>query len=158
VTLGELLDALNQNRVRLSLGEDRLRVEAPSGSLTRDLKAALTEHRSALEEALRASQLAPSTGGLAAAVPTTPLRVPARFMTGATLGNAVPALPGVLYHGAPGWRASYNLVNTVAKFDDFLAALRRQSRFAIDLQTTSLDPHTAAIVGLTFCWQAGEAW
>jgi DNA polymerase-1 len=53
---------------------------------------------------------------------------------------------------------TYHLVNNAADFAAFLTKLKTQKRFAIDLETTSLDPHQAEIVGLAFCWQAGEAW
>ncbi len=56
------------------------------------------------------------------------------------------------------WPHSYHLVNTAAGFTDFLAKLREQKRFAIDLETTDLDTSNADIVGLAFCWQAGEAY
>ena len=36
--------------------------------------------------------------------------------------------------------------------------LQKQKRFAVDLETTSLEPRRAEIVGLAFSWQAGEAW
>src|SRR5262249_38974376 len=43
---------------------------------------------------------------------------------------------------------TYHLVNNAADFAAFLAKLNKQRRFAIDLETTSLDPHQAEIVGL----------
>ncbi|HEV8061384.1 MAG TPA: 5'-3' exonuclease H3TH domain-containing protein, partial [Gemmataceae bacterium] len=52
----------------------------------------------------------------------------------------------------------YVLVDTAAKFADFLEQLARQNRFAIDLETTSLDAVHADLVGISFSWQAGEAW
>jgi DNA polymerase-1 len=36
--------------------------------------------------------------------------------------------------------------------------LRKQKRFAVDLETTGLDPLRSEIVGLAFSWQGGEAW
>jgi DNA polymerase-1 len=56
------------------------------------------------------------------------------------------------------WQATYHLVNTPEKFAAFLAKLREQLRIALDLETTHLEPRRAEIVGLAFCWQAGEAW
>jgi DNA polymerase-1 len=56
------------------------------------------------------------------------------------------------------WQATYHLVDTPEKRDAFLGALRQQTRFAVDLETTGLDPLRSEIVGLAFCWQAGEAW
>jgi DNA polymerase-1 len=56
------------------------------------------------------------------------------------------------------WQATYHLVDTPARFRDFLKQLRPQKRFAIDLETTGLDPLRSEIIGLSFSWQAGEAW
>jgi DNA polymerase-1 len=36
--------------------------------------------------------------------------------------------------------------------------LQEQRRIAFDLETTSLSPLQAEIVGFAFCWQSGEAW
>jgi DNA polymerase-1 len=63
--------------------------------------------------------------------------------------------------GAPAaspWQHTYHLVNDAAGFAAFLADLKAQSRFAIDLETTSLEPHAAEIVGIAICWRAEEAW
>jgi DNA polymerase-1 len=56
------------------------------------------------------------------------------------------------------WRATYHLVDTPEKFEAFARALKQQKRFAIDLETTSLEPRRADIVGFAVCWQPGEAW
>jgi DNA polymerase-1 len=53
--------------------------------------------------------------------------------------------------------AGYQLVDTPAKFEKFLKALRKQKRFAFDLETTDLDPLRADPVGLAFAWKDGEA-
>ncbi len=52
----------------------------------------------------------------------------------------------------------YVLVDTAAQFAGFLEQLNKQKRFAIDLETTSLDAVHADLVGISFSWQAGEAW
>ena len=52
----------------------------------------------------------------------------------------------------------YHLVDTEEKFQGFYHALAKQKRFAFDLETTSLSPLQAEIVGLAFSWQPGEAW
>ena len=57
-----------------------------------------------------------------------------------------------------GWVGDYRLVDTPEAFRNFLGRLRKQSRFAIDLETTSLDPMRAAIVGIAVAWKAGEAY
>ena len=56
------------------------------------------------------------------------------------------------------WEHTYHLVDDPQKFADFLKELHQQRRFAIDVQTTSLDPQQAQIVGFALCWKAGEAW
>ena len=55
------------------------------------------------------------------------------------------------------WEAKYHLVNTPALFDAFLDKLKTQ-RFAVDLETTGLEPLRCDIVGLAFCWKEAEAW
>lgn len=56
------------------------------------------------------------------------------------------------------WDAKYHLVNTPEGFRDFLAELKKQDRIAIDLETTSLTPLEADIVGIAICWKEGEAY
>lgn len=57
-----------------------------------------------------------------------------------------------------GWTAHYQLVNEPKAFLDLLAELRQTHRFAIDLETTHLDPWRAQIVGVALCWETGRAW
>lgn len=52
----------------------------------------------------------------------------------------------------------YVLVDTEEKFDSFLQKLKKQKSFAVDTETSSLDPITAELLGVSFCWQAGEAY
>ncbi len=56
------------------------------------------------------------------------------------------------------WQAEYHLVNSKDKIGEFYRQLKKQRRIAFDLETTSLSPLQAEIVGLAFSWQAGEAW
>jgi DNA polymerase-1 len=56
------------------------------------------------------------------------------------------------------WDAQYHLIDTPAKFVEFLKELRQQKRFAVDLETTSLNPLQADIVGYAICWQPGTAY
>jgi DNA polymerase-1 len=56
------------------------------------------------------------------------------------------------------WKATYHLVDTEEKFSDFLKELRKQKRFAFDLETTSLQPLEADIIGWAITWKSGEAW
>jgi DNA polymerase I len=57
-----------------------------------------------------------------------------------------------------GWKGAYHLVDTPKQFQSFLRELRNQKRFAFDLETTSLQPWEAKIVGWAISWKAGEAW
>ncbi len=56
------------------------------------------------------------------------------------------------------WKANYQLVADETSFETFLKKLQARPRFAIDLETTSLDPHSAEIVGIAISWQAEEAY
>jgi DNA polymerase-1 len=56
------------------------------------------------------------------------------------------------------WSAEYHLVDTPERFESFLTELKKQKRFAVDLETTSLQPITAEIVGMAFSWKEGEAY
>src|SRR5262249_47567214 len=56
------------------------------------------------------------------------------------------------------WHATYHLVNTPERFEEFLAELQKQPRFAIDAESTHLEPRRADLVGLAFTWKEGEAW
>ncbi len=60
--------------------------------------------------------------------------------------------------GDPEWQADYRLVDTPELFEVFVAELGKQPRFAMDLETTSLSPLSAEIVGLAFAWEEGHAW
>src|SRR5262245_16131879 len=59
---------------------------------------------------------------------------------------------------ADGWKGDYQAIDTPAKFKAFFKDLKKQNRFAIDLETTGLDPLTVELVGLSVCWKAGEAY
>jgi DNA polymerase-1 len=65
--------------------------------------------------------------------------------------------------GADGFKQSsfqgeYRLVDTPESFKGFLQELSQQRRIAVDLETTSLFPRQAEIVGYAFSWKEGEAW
>jgi DNA polymerase-1 len=55
-------------------------------------------------------------------------------------------------------QSTYHLVDSEDKFESFYRQLQAQKRIAFDLETTSLSPLQAKIVGFAFCWQVGEAW
>ncbi len=55
-------------------------------------------------------------------------------------------------------RSRYRLVTTAAELAELRAALAAAPRFALDTETTSLDPLTARLVGLSFCADDAVAW
>ncbi len=56
------------------------------------------------------------------------------------------------------WQATYHLIDTPEKFRRFLKELRRLKRVAVDLETTSLNPREAEVVGYALAWKEGEAY
>lgn len=52
----------------------------------------------------------------------------------------------------------WQTVDTPPRFADFLAQLRQTTRFCMDLETTSVDPMQAEIVGWAFCWKEGAGY
>ena len=52
----------------------------------------------------------------------------------------------------------YTLIDTEEKLDDFVAELKKQKLFAVDTETTSISAHRAELVGISFCWEAHEAY
>ncbi len=73
-------------------------------------------------------------------------------------GGSAPASAELAPTAAVPWFKDYHLVDTAEKFDKFYRQLVKQERFAFDLETTSLSPLQALIVGLAFSWAPGEAW
>lgn len=56
------------------------------------------------------------------------------------------------------WKSDYKLIDTPEAFATFLAELQKQPRFAFDLETTSLDPLRAEVVGYAFSWLPEKAF
>jgi len=54
--------------------------------------------------------------------------------------------------------ANYHTVTTTAELDSLAAALMQAGEFALDLETTSLDPRLAEIVGFSFAYRDNEAF
>jgi DNA polymerase-1 len=52
----------------------------------------------------------------------------------------------------------YELIDDEAKLQDFLDHLKQQSIFALDTETTSLNPVDAQLAGLSFSWQANTGF
>lgn len=89
--------------------------------------------------------------------PTAPVKKFAAEIQGSLFGDVDEALP-IDDKPKLAWAATYHLVNTPEAFAGFLAELQQQACFAVDLETTSLEPRRAALVGLAFCWKPAEAW
>ena len=52
----------------------------------------------------------------------------------------------------------YHLVDTPAKLVQLMEKLQHVTRLCIDTETTDLDPLVAKLLGISLCWQAGEAY
>ncbi|MBN1126367.1 MAG: DNA polymerase I [Sedimentisphaerales bacterium] len=52
----------------------------------------------------------------------------------------------------------YQLIDTEEALKTFTTELKKQNIFAVDTETTSTDPMRADLVGMSFSWQAGQAW
>ncbi len=52
----------------------------------------------------------------------------------------------------------YQLINTAEKRKILLEELKKQKEFCFDTETTGLDPHTSAIVGLAICYKSHQAF
>jgi DNA polymerase-1 len=61
-------------------------------------------------------------------------------------------------HTAKTTDKTYQLIDTSQKFDDFYKEFQKQKTFAVDTETTSIDPMQAELVGLSFCWKEREAY
>jgi DNA polymerase-1 len=67
-------------------------------------------------------------------------------------------LPRVMPLGSSEPSAAYELVTTKKAFEKLLKELRASGGFVIDLETTSLDPHAAEIVGFALAHEEGRAF
>ena len=54
-------------------------------------------------------------------------------------------------------RSAYRLVLDLAQLQECLDLIRAAGRCAVDVETTSLDPMRASLVGISLAWAAGEA-
>ncbi len=54
-------------------------------------------------------------------------------------------------------KQNYQLVTT-ATLEKFLNDLKQQTEFCFDTETTGLDPFSDELLGIAWCWQAGEAY
>jgi len=55
-------------------------------------------------------------------------------------------------------KVQYELVDTDEAFASFLTQLKKQKAFALDTETTHLDPFRAKLLGISFSWKEGQAF
>ncbi len=55
-------------------------------------------------------------------------------------------------------KKDYHLIDNEDDFARFFGELKKQSHFAFDTETTSLDPLKAKLLGIAFSWQAGQGY
>lgn len=55
-------------------------------------------------------------------------------------------------------KQDYQLINDKKSLKGFLADLKKQAEFCFDTETTSLNPFEAQLLGISFCWNVGEAY
>jgi len=55
-------------------------------------------------------------------------------------------------------RANYQLVDSIDGVERLAGLLREAKSFAVDTETTSVEPMRARLVGISFSWQSGNAW
>jgi len=53
---------------------------------------------------------------------------------------------------------NYHLLQTVAEIDELVKNLLQQKEICFDTETTGTDANQADLVGMSFCWQKGEAY
>lgn len=52
----------------------------------------------------------------------------------------------------------YTVINDEAAWSEFYQQLQQQKVFAIDTETSGLDPWTSKLLGLSFSWKSGQGW
>ncbi len=55
-------------------------------------------------------------------------------------------------------KPNYQLIDDMDKFDEFLKELKKQKVFAIDTETTGLNPVANELVGISISWQEGTGY
>ncbi|HUU97141.1 MAG TPA: DNA polymerase I [Phycisphaerae bacterium] len=71
-------------------------------------------------------------------------------------GSAVRTAEGPAVAAQGATESAYRLVNTPKAFDELVSRLAGQKDFALDTETTSVNPTDAELVGLSFAWEAGR--
>lgn len=52
----------------------------------------------------------------------------------------------------------YTVVDDETTWQRFISELKKQPSFAVDTETTELDPWRAKLLGLSFSWKSGQGW
>ena len=165
--------------VPIAFEPDKLLMEAPDAPRLRELFEEL-EFRQLATRILGSGEV---VGGGRTAAPATPVGRGARrpkvaatpagqgslfgegsaaVVIAAENGEFAPGEAGQEYHGSTKTLAdvphNYHLVDTPELRKSLLHYLLQQAEVSFDTETTGLDTMTARLVGMSFCWRAGEAY
>ncbi|MDD5290362.1 MAG: DNA polymerase I [Patescibacteria group bacterium] len=55
-------------------------------------------------------------------------------------------------------KKGYQLIDSEEKYNKFLSELKKQEMFALDTETDGLNPFENKLIGISFSWEAGEAY
>ena len=125
--------------VPLDVKPSELKLREPDTAYLRELYKRY-EFKAALKELEQATEPAPATGTTVVEIVVS---APASAPTAPVLDPTLAA------------KGEYELVLTQAQFDAWLQRLRAAELFALDLETTNLDPMRAEIVGVSFSDEPG---
>ncbi len=53
---------------------------------------------------------------------------------------------------------NYQTIQTEKELENFLKLIKKQKEFVFDTEATGLNPLTAQLLGISFCWQTGQAY
>jgi len=79
-------------------------------------------------------------------------------LPGATTRQEEPSSPGRRNAGVSPTNAEYKLIQTEKEADEFIKELKKQKEFCFDTETTGLDPFNSKLLGISFCWEEGQAY
>jgi len=66
-------------------------------------------------------------------------------------------LPGLAEDRKPRVKRDYRTIHTAGELENLIRTLKKSRGFSVDLETTSIEPMHAKIVGLSFSWEPGCA-
>ncbi|MBY0556003.1 MAG: DNA polymerase I [Burkholderiaceae bacterium] len=95
-------------------------------------------------------------GGVAGSPASAPASAPARAATPVAAGGAVSANLD-MFGSAPEIKAEYETVLTEAQLERWIALINAAPLTAVDTETTSLEPMTAQLVGISLSVEVGKA-